>query len=115
MNSEAFTWWLQGFFELTGAETLNQEQVKMIKEHLALVFTKVTSELGKGGYQPSSLEPMIPPATPVDGVQRAETACATWDKEVLDKLKQDAEEIAKHMNTRMRSYCSGDWSGAKIC
>jgi hypothetical protein len=47
MNSEQFTMWLQGFFELTDATTLTPEQVKMIKEHLALVFQKVTPELGE--------------------------------------------------------------------
>lgn len=49
MNPEQFTYWLQGFFELRALDPsmkdapLLPEQVRMIQEHLALVFTKVTS------------------------------------------------------------------------
>ena len=41
-NPTAFIYWLQGFFELSGATSLNEEQVKVIKEHIALVLHKVT-------------------------------------------------------------------------
>ena len=34
--------WLHGFFELSDTETLSDKQVKIIKEHLDLVFDKVT-------------------------------------------------------------------------
>ena len=42
MDSINFTYWLNGFLELSGATTLNEQQVQVIKEHLALVMTKVT-------------------------------------------------------------------------
>lgn len=43
MNERDFFYWLQGYFELSGNESaLTQEQVKVIKEHMALVATKVT-------------------------------------------------------------------------
>lgn len=48
MNSEQFCYWLQGFFEMTDSKNLSEAQVKMIKEHLALVFQKVTPPLQKG-------------------------------------------------------------------
>lgn len=40
MTSRDFAFWLQGFFEITGADslTMNAEQVAMVKKHLALVF-----------------------------------------------------------------------------
>ncbi|TXH08532.1 MAG: hypothetical protein E6R04_10565 [Spirochaetes bacterium] len=41
-NPTAFVFWLQGFFEISGSTTLNQEQVEVIKDHLKLVFDKVT-------------------------------------------------------------------------
>jgi hypothetical protein len=47
MNSEQFTYWLQGFFELSGSTTLTDSQVLAIKDHLKLVFTKVTPETSK--------------------------------------------------------------------
>lgn len=36
MSGVNFIYWLQGCFELGGAETMTAKQVKMIKEHLAI-------------------------------------------------------------------------------
>lgn len=47
MNAENFTYWLQGFFELTDTDELTEDQVKTIKDHLALVFQKVTPDRSK--------------------------------------------------------------------
>lgn len=41
MTSEQFAYWLQGFVELHGSEP-TAEQWKQIKDHLQLVFVKVT-------------------------------------------------------------------------
>lgn len=53
MNERDFCYWLQGCLELSGSKALDENQVKIIKEHLALVFTKVTSlpaaQHGHGG------------------------------------------------------------------
>lgn len=38
MNPIQFCYWCQGFFEISGSDTLTPEQVKIIKNHLALVF-----------------------------------------------------------------------------
>lgn len=40
MTSRDFAFWLQGFFEISGADalTMNAEQVAMVKRHLSLVF-----------------------------------------------------------------------------
>ena len=45
MNEREFCYWLHGMFELTDADELTPDQVKMVKEHLKLVFTKVTPPL----------------------------------------------------------------------
>ena len=42
MNSESFTYWLQGFVELSDTDTISEKQWLMIKDHLKLVFDKVT-------------------------------------------------------------------------
>lgn len=47
MTPEAFCYWLQGFLELSEAKTLTPQQLKAVREHLALVFTKVTGEGAK--------------------------------------------------------------------
>lgn len=47
MTTEAFATWLQGFFELSDAKTLDERQVSIVKDHLALVFDKVTPDRAK--------------------------------------------------------------------
>jgi hypothetical protein len=45
MNPENFVYWLQGYFELLGRDgPLTKAQVKIIKKHLALTLTNVTSD-----------------------------------------------------------------------
>ena len=38
MRSRDFCYWLQGYFELTDSHTLSNEQIKVIRDHLDLVF-----------------------------------------------------------------------------
>lgn len=53
MTSEQFTYWLQGFFEISNQHTLDENQVKIIRDHLDLVFTKVTPKrLGNVDFSP---------------------------------------------------------------
>lgn len=42
MSPENFCYWLQGYFEIGKEETLTKEQVEEIKNHLHLVFLKLT-------------------------------------------------------------------------
>jgi hypothetical protein len=44
MTTEQFAYWLQGFLELSENKTINERQVKIIKDHLALVFKKETPD-----------------------------------------------------------------------
>ncbi len=44
MDSTNFTYWLQGFFEISDSNKLTEKQVQIIKDHLALVFDKVTPD-----------------------------------------------------------------------
>lgn len=44
MTSEQFTYWLQGFFEINDPKTIDEKQTQIIKDHLALVFNKVTPD-----------------------------------------------------------------------
>ena len=47
MSYESFVNWLQGFMEIGNPQTLNKKQVQIIKDHLALVFKKVTPDREK--------------------------------------------------------------------
>lgn len=38
MTSRDFAYWLQGFFEVSNAETITKEQTEVVKRHLSLVF-----------------------------------------------------------------------------
>lgn len=40
LKPENFVYWLQGFFEISEAKTLTEEQVIIVKEHLELCFDK---------------------------------------------------------------------------
>lgn len=42
MTTENFCYWLQGILELGNINKLNESQTKMIKDHLALVFSNKT-------------------------------------------------------------------------
>lgn len=44
MTPENFCYWLQGLFEVGGSESLNSAQTQIVKDHLALVFSKVTPQ-----------------------------------------------------------------------
>jgi hypothetical protein len=46
-DPKSFCYWLQGYFEL-GGENLSPQQVQIIKDHLALVFNKVTPSYNLG-------------------------------------------------------------------
>jgi hypothetical protein len=46
MTSEQFVYWLQGYFEVSGATSLTEDQVKIVNDHLKLVLTKVTTNYG---------------------------------------------------------------------
>lgn len=44
MEATDFCYWLQGFFELSEGKKLTPKQVEIIKDHLQLVFNKVTPD-----------------------------------------------------------------------
>ena len=44
MTTENFTYWLQGYFEISESKILSSKQTQIIKDHLALVFDKVTPD-----------------------------------------------------------------------
>jgi hypothetical protein len=52
MTSRDFCYWLQGYFEISGATAINAAQVDAIKKHLALVFAhEIDPSAGPKEYQ----------------------------------------------------------------
>ena len=54
MTEKEFCRWLHGYFELGGEDaTLTEEQVEVVKEHLKLIYKKVTpTELNVSVFDP---------------------------------------------------------------
>jgi len=44
MTPQDFTYWLQGFMEISDPKSLDEKQTQIIKDHLALVFKKETPD-----------------------------------------------------------------------
>jgi len=52
MTSRDFAYWLQGFFEVSNAESITREQTEVIKKHLNLVFThEIDPSMGDAEHQ----------------------------------------------------------------
>ena len=49
MNYEQFAIWLHGFLEISNAETINEQQTQIIRDHLTLLFEKKTPDRSKKG------------------------------------------------------------------
>jgi len=58
MNEREFCYWLQGLLELSDTKTLDEKQVQIIRDHLQLIFNKVTIT-----YDWTTLNPPIIPTT----------------------------------------------------
>lgn len=73
-DPKSFVYWLNGFFELSGATTLNEQQVQVVKEHLALVMTKTTPSI----VSPYPVYPSNP--MPSDKLYPLGPKCGTCNK-----------------------------------
>lgn len=64
MTSEQFCYWLQGRMEMLPNQLPTQAEWKMIQEHLATVFNKVTpplsTPLNPFPYNPKPFMPTVP-------------------------------------------------------
>lgn len=54
MESRDFVYWLQGFFEISGATTVSPKQLEIIRRHLDMVFVHEIdiSDLNKTEVKP---------------------------------------------------------------
>lgn len=64
MTPENFVYWLQGFLEIQGPDSINQQQVEIIKDHVALVLKKETPKRqGLQKADTSEITFSVPPQT----------------------------------------------------
>jgi hypothetical protein len=80
MTPENFTYWLQGFFEVSDTKKLDEKQVQIIKDHLNLVFNKVTPN--RDGIQMGST---LQGGSTVDLLPKTYCATTTFDLSSLNK------------------------------
>ena len=86
MTSRDFAFWAQGFFEISGAKTLNESQVDMIKRHLALVFIH-------------EIDPSFGGEEKQEALNKVHDEIKKELKEVK-KIAKDAQETASYVNRR---------------
>lgn len=102
MTPRDFVYWLQGYFELTpGEQGLSPEQVKVIKDHLQLVMTKVTPDITIP-YSPSSY---IPSIFNKGEDYKYEVTCDMGDK-VSRSLQNDSLRRSMELETTPEYFCS---------
>lgn len=72
MTERDFVYWLNGFFELSEATYLTDTQVRQIKDHLSLVFNKVTINSPKTAEERAELTKQF---APISGFKPAQITC----------------------------------------
>ena len=66
MTSDQFVYWLQGFLEVSGASEMNEQQLRIVRDHLELVLSKRTPAYAQ--YTPAQPVPVAKSET-VSGFQ----------------------------------------------
>ncbi len=118
MNSTEFCYWLQGYLELREDDKpLTAKQVQIVKDHLALVFQKVTPDRdAEPDVWPGDPQPTTAPTIDFNPFDRPDVFCAPVTAPtppVTVPLKTDIEKIVKELDGKrredqrdLRVYCS---------
>ena len=88
MTPGQFTFWLQGFFEISGAQEITKEQSQIIQDHLQLVFNKVTPNRERKKIDPFDL-----------ALQGGASDEFPWDLEPICGTSQEHEDTVKFLRT----------------
>lgn len=102
MTSTEFAFWLQGYLELREDDKpLTPKQVQIIKDHLALVFTKVTPD--RKAEPSKDEEPDVWPSPGFDPFNRPDVYCApvTVTPAILPE-KLNVDEIVKKIQEKQQ-------------
>lgn len=75
MTERDFVYWLNGFFELSGATYLTDNQVRVVKEHLNLVFNKVTINSPETLEEMSEFRQLFGKPTTIHDFKSAQITC----------------------------------------
>ena len=67
MTAEQFVYWLQGYMELSDSKLMSSRQVEVVKDHLALVFNKVTPDRQLLNEASTIQDPLVWKSNPLPG------------------------------------------------
>ncbi len=90
ITPDQFVYWLQGFFEMANPTALNELQTTMVKDHLALVFNKLTPNRNGDVFMPKPVQW----SANVDEQRRIATEVkgpvieVTWEKDELGSASE---------------------------
>lgn len=65
MTPEQFVYWLQGYLEVQNPHTIDNSKIQVIKDHIALVLTKVTPNRSTVDVNPI-INPVVYPYIPYE-------------------------------------------------
>ena len=86
MAQETFIIWLKGYVDLAAPSVINEQEWKIIKDHLQLVFTKVTpnyedeDDLGEQAKRIKELFQGYTPTNPLTTLPPGDKACCSHHK-----------------------------------
>lgn len=75
LSEREFCYWLQGGFEMSEMTALSTRQTQIIKDHLALVFNKVTPDRNEGKFPLITTPHTGKTADKLCGMQKEPTYC----------------------------------------
>jgi len=113
MAPEIFVVWLKGFVEVALPSTVYDKQWKVIKDHLQLIFTKVTpsyededddTEMAKRVND--IFEGIRNNRTPMSDLNKLDLICACGDTSSINKPLCAGDDL--------KAYCCSDDSGLEI-
>ncbi|SRR3990167_3048198 len=96
MNERDFLYWLQGFLEISGTKTLDENQIQIIKDHLNVVFEKITPD-----YKVLDRLPPPPQTPPVRIMKDGDTSSV----KSVNKTDLDYDKIRNNYSKSSTRYC----------
>jgi hypothetical protein len=97
MKPKEFCYWLQGYFEIAGdVPALGPQQVEEIRNHLALVFDKVTPRKEEFTYRDGGLKVTIAEGA-CDGASLTKSLRHEELGEAFKRIDEEAQKMREHI------------------
>ena len=120
MTPQEFCYWLQGFLEMSNAKALDEKQVECVKEHMALVLSRIRLEnttVVTVGKMPPPSGPIRPRTAEDTGTYGQVTQQAWMDalaihyQATINALRERCERLEAELRDIQTAY----WRGFRGC